>query len=106
MREVIKSGRFKAALTDKYAADIEKRAVELENAEFVKKCETIPQMDAKALAEIIVQLESEKYPEDIVKKYMPMTAEREKALKRKSLLRCARISLPWTLQSSMLLKQS
>ena len=85
MREVIKSGRFKAALTDKYAADIEKRTVELENAEFVKKCETIPQMDAKALAEIIVQLESEKYPEDIVKKYMPMTAEREKTLKKEEL---------------------
>ncbi len=80
LKKIIASGKYKAALTAKYAAALDERLVAIDNAEFTKKCDTIPQMDKKALDEIVAVLESGKYPESIVSKYMPMTKERAKAL--------------------------
>lgn len=80
LRKIISSGKFKAALTDKYAAQIKDREAEIENAEFIKKCDLIPQMNRDELDEITALLESEKYDEKLVNKYLPMVAEREKAL--------------------------
>lgn len=80
LRKVIESGRFRKALTEKYEAQIKSRQTELDNAEFISKCETIPQMNKAALDEITAILESEKYPEEITSKYLAKVAEREKAL--------------------------
>ncbi|MBQ7784004.1 MAG: hypothetical protein IJ368_08555, partial [Oscillospiraceae bacterium] len=80
LKKIIDSGKFRKVITDKYAAQIADRAVEIENAEFIAKCDKIPQMDSKALDEITAILESEKYPEEITKKYLPMVDERRKAI--------------------------
>ncbi|MCI7766702.1 MAG: hypothetical protein MSJ26_01800 [Oscillospiraceae bacterium] len=80
LRAVIASGKYPAALTDKYKSQLDSRETELRNAEFIKKCDTIPQMNKSDLDKIIEELKSGKYPEDISKKYLPMTEERAKAL--------------------------
>ena len=80
LRAVIASGKYPAALTDKYKSQLDERETEIKNAEFIKKCDTIPQMNKSDLDKIIEELKAEKCPEDIAKKYLPMTEERAKAL--------------------------
>ncbi|MBQ3920489.1 MAG: hypothetical protein II695_12505, partial [Oscillospiraceae bacterium] len=80
LRKVISEGKFRKSITDKYVPKLDARVVEIENAEFIKKCETIPTMDKKALDEIVGILKSGKYPTEINEKYLPLTKEREKAL--------------------------
>ena len=79
-RAVIASAKYPAALTDKYKSQLDERETEIKNAEFIKKCDTIPQMNKADLDKIIEELKAEKCPEDIAKKYLPMTEERAKAL--------------------------
>ncbi|MCM1524830.1 MAG: zinc-ribbon domain-containing protein [Ruminococcus sp.] len=93
LRQVIASGKFRKIFTDKYEAQIQSRQAELDNAEFIAKCETIPQMNKAALDEITAVLESEKYPEEITSKYLAMAAQREKAIIKEELaLICKDIS--------------
>ena len=80
LRAVIASGKYPAALTDKYKAQLDKRETEIKNAEFIKKCDTIPQMNKADLDKIVAELKDDKCPEDIAKKYLPMTEERAKAI--------------------------
>ncbi|MDD6992312.1 MAG: hypothetical protein PUI48_10875 [Oscillospiraceae bacterium] len=80
LRAVIASAKYPAALTDKYKSQLDERETEIKNAEFIKKCDTIPQMNKADLDKIIEELKAEKCPEDIAKKYLPMTEERAKAL--------------------------
>ena len=80
LRAVIASAKYPAELTNKYKAQLDERETELKNAEFIKKCDTIPNMNSADLDNIIKELKDEKCPEEIAKKYLPMTEERGKAL--------------------------
>ncbi|MGN1106724.1 MAG: hypothetical protein ACI4RH_08745 [Huintestinicola sp.] len=80
LRAVIASGKYPVSLTDKYKSQLDERETEIKNAEFIKKCDSIPQMNKADLDKIIEELKAEKCPEDIAKKYLPMTEERAKAL--------------------------
>ena len=80
LKKVIESGKFRKALTEKYVSQLDKRIVDIDNAEFIKKCETIPTMDKDALAKITEELKGDKYPKDICEKYLKVVADREKAI--------------------------
>ncbi|MCM1578268.1 MAG: hypothetical protein NC078_05650 [Ruminococcus sp.] len=77
--------KFSKAISDKYTALINERAAELENEEFIKRCDGIPAMDRSTLAVITADLKSGKYPESISSKYLPMVDEREKAITKSEL---------------------
>ena len=80
LRKIIADGKFRKSVTDKYVSKLDSRMTEIENGEFIKKCETIPAMDKAALDEIVKVLESGKYPAEISEKYLPRTKERADAL--------------------------
>ncbi|MBP3268582.1 MAG: hypothetical protein J6M07_09745, partial [Ruminococcus sp.] len=80
LKKVIADKTYPAALTDGYVKKLDDRLIEIENVAFVKKCETIPQMDKAALDDIVKELGSGKYPKEICDKYMPATEARAKAI--------------------------
>ncbi len=80
LKKIIGSGRFRKDICDKYSADIEKRIEEINNQEFIDKCNSIPKMDRKALEEITAELKNGKHDEDITAKYLGMVDAREKEL--------------------------
>ncbi|MGN0642980.1 MAG: hypothetical protein ACI4JJ_07515 [Huintestinicola sp.] len=85
LEQLIKSGKYRKSLTEAYAQQIETRRNVIANEEFIKKCETIPQMDKAALDSITAELNSGKYGEDITSKYIPKVKERETALLKSEL---------------------
>ncbi|MBQ5330099.1 MAG: hypothetical protein J6F31_02480 [Oscillospiraceae bacterium] len=82
LKKIIEEGRYRKQYTDRFAASIDRRLVDIENAEFIKKCDTIPTMDKAALDAVTEELKSGKYPAEINEKYLKAVDERSKVLIR------------------------